>query len=69
MLGLADLFIILRLPFESEEARKLNREIFETIYFAALTASMEIAKTDGYYETYPGSPVCFFRLKKYLKKN
>jgi len=55
--GLADAFILLRYPFESEEARKLNRDIFETLYFAALTASMELAKEHGPYETYPGSPI------------
>jgi ribonucleoside-diphosphate reductase alpha chain len=55
--GLADVFILLRLPFESEEAKQLNRDIFETIYFAAVTASMEAAKADGAYETFPGSPM------------
>lgn len=55
--GLADTFILLRLPFESEEAKKLNAEIFETIYFAAMESSCELAKEEGYYETYPGSPV------------
>lgn len=55
--GLADAFILLRYPFESEEARKLNAEIFETIYYAAMTASKDLAKKDGAYETYPGSPV------------
>lgn len=55
--GLADAFIMLRLPFDSDEARKLNAEIFETIYFAAMTASCEEAEIDGHYETYPGSPV------------
>ncbi|SJZ52546.1 ribonucleoside-diphosphate reductase subunit alpha [Sediminibacterium ginsengisoli] len=55
--GLADVFIQLRLPFESEEARQLNKEIFETIYFAAMTASKDLAITDGPYETYEGSPV------------
>ena len=54
--GLADAFIKLRMPFESEEARKLNKEIFETIYFGALTASMEAAKEHGHYESFPGSP-------------
>lgn len=54
--GLADTFILLRLPFESEKARQLNIEIFETIYFGALTASKELAKRDGPYETYAGSP-------------
>jgi ribonucleoside-diphosphate reductase alpha chain len=55
--GLADVFILLRLPFESEEARALNKEIFETIYFAAMTASKDLAKVQGPYETYAGSPV------------
>jgi len=55
--GLADVFIQLRLPFESEEAKTLNREIFETIYFAAMTASKDLAKIEGPYETYAGSPV------------
>lgn len=54
--GLADAFIELRLPFESEEAQRLNKEIFETIYFAALTASNELAKIDGPYSTFKGSP-------------
>ncbi|QJB35686.1 ribonucleoside-diphosphate reductase subunit alpha [Chitinophaga oryzae] len=54
--GLADAFILMRYPFESEEARKLNSEIFETIYFAGLTASNDLAKKDGHYETFPGSP-------------
>jgi len=55
--GLADAFIMLRLPFTSEEAKKLNQEIFETIYFAALTSSMELAKTKEPYSTYKGSPI------------
>jgi ribonucleoside-diphosphate reductase alpha chain len=54
--GLADAFIALRLPFESEGARELNKEIFETIYYAALEASMELAKEDGPYESFKGSP-------------
>ncbi|KZV63913.1 hypothetical protein PENSPDRAFT_192378 [Peniophora sp. CONT] len=54
--GLADAFMILRLPFDSEEARKLNVQIFETIYHAAVEASMEMAITEGPYETYEGSP-------------
>ncbi len=54
--GLADAFILLRYPFESDEAKKLNSEIFETIYFAAMTASNDLAKRDGAYETFPGSP-------------
>jgi ribonucleoside-diphosphate reductase alpha chain len=55
--GLADAFIMLRLPFTSDEAKKLNQEIFETLYFAAVTASMEIAKEEGPYSTFEGSPV------------
>jgi ribonucleoside-diphosphate reductase alpha chain len=54
--GLADTFILLKMPFDSEEARALNREIHETIYFGAMEASMEIAKEEGPYETYKGSP-------------
>ncbi len=55
--GLADTFIKLRLPFTSDEAKKLNQEIFETLYFASLTASMELAKEEGPYSSYEGSPV------------
>jgi ribonucleoside-diphosphate reductase alpha chain len=55
--GLADAFIRLRLPFTSPEAKKLNSEIFETMYFAALSASVEEAKIDGAYESYAGSPI------------
>ena len=55
--GLADTFIKLRMPFTSDEAKKLNQEIFETLYFAAVTASMEEAKKDGAYESYEGSPI------------
>jgi ribonucleoside-diphosphate reductase alpha chain len=55
--GLADVFILLRLPFESEEAKKLNKEIFETIYFAAMTASKDLAIKEGRYATYEGSPL------------
>jgi len=55
--GLADTFIMMRLPFTSDEAKKLNQEIFETLYFAALTSSMEIAKAKGSYSTYKGSPI------------
>tara|TARA_R110001592_G_scaffold106824_7_gene299447 strand:- start:2860 stop:5220 length:2361 start_codon:yes stop_codon:yes gene_type:complete len=55
--GLADAFILLRMPFESEEAKKLNSEIFETIYYASMTASKDLAKVDGAYESYKGSPV------------
>ncbi|HEY9047130.1 MAG TPA: ribonucleoside-diphosphate reductase subunit alpha [Ohtaekwangia sp.] len=55
--GLADAFILLRMPFDSEEARNLNADIFETIYFGAMEASMELAKVNGAYETFKGSPV------------
>ncbi len=55
--GLADAFLLMKMPFESEEAKKLNREIFETIYFAAMETSMEVAQEEGPYETYKGSPV------------
>ena len=55
--GLADAYIMMRLPFESEEAKALNREVFETIYFASMTASKDLAKEEGAYESYPGSPV------------
>lgn len=55
--GLADTFILMRLPFESELAGILNKNIFETIYFAAMTASMDLAKKQGAYETFPGSPL------------
>lgn len=55
--GLADTFVRMRLPFDSEEARTLNRDIFEAIYFAALTASKDLAKEHGAYETYEGSPI------------
>jgi ribonucleoside-diphosphate reductase alpha subunit len=54
--GLADTFIMLRMPFDSDEARRLNEDIFETIYFAAMESSMELAKKDGAYETFKGSP-------------
>ncbi len=55
--GLADAFIKLRLSFESVEAQKLNKEIFETIYFAAMTASKDLAIAEGAYETFQGSPL------------
>jgi ribonucleoside-diphosphate reductase subunit M1 len=54
--GLADTFMMLRLPFDSSEAKQLNKQIFETIYHAALEASSEIAERDGPYETWVGSP-------------
>ena len=55
--GLADAFILMRQAFESEEARQLNKDIFETIYYAALTASKDLAIEKGPYESYKGSPV------------
>jgi ribonucleoside-diphosphate reductase alpha chain len=55
--GLADLYAIMGLPFSSEEARKINSELFETIYFASMTASMDLAKKNGHYETFTGSPL------------
>lgn len=55
--GLADVFIAMRLSWESKEASDLNREIFETIYFSAMSTSMELAKKSGPYESYKGSPV------------
>jgi ribonucleoside-diphosphate reductase alpha chain len=55
--GLADIFCMLRLPFESEESDKLQTEIFETIYFAALTSSKDLAKEQGHYSTFEGSPL------------
>jgi ribonucleoside-diphosphate reductase alpha chain len=55
--GLADAFILLKMPFESEEAKQLNKDIFETIYFAAMTASADLAEKEGPYETFKGSPL------------
>ncbi|MCK0190513.1 ribonucleoside-diphosphate reductase subunit alpha [Arenibacter sp. F20364] len=55
--GLADAFIMLRLPFTSDAAKELNQEIFETLYFAAVTASMEMAKEEGAYSSFEGSPI------------
>jgi ribonucleoside-diphosphate reductase alpha chain len=54
--GLADAFILMRYPFESDAAKTLNKEIFETLYFAGLTASNDLAREHGAYETYEGSP-------------
>jgi ribonucleoside-diphosphate reductase alpha chain len=54
--GLADTFVMMGLPFESDEARRLNKDIFETIYFAALTASKDLAKKHGSYASFEGSP-------------
>ena len=54
--GLADVFMLLNLPFESDQASQINKNIFETIYFAAVESSMEMAKKEGVYETFEGSP-------------
>merc|ERR1712070_970440 len=54
--GLADAYLIMKLPFESEGAKRLNEDIFETIYYAAVEASCELAERDGPYETFAGSP-------------
>jgi ribonucleoside-diphosphate reductase alpha subunit len=54
--GLADVFLKMSLPFHSDEAKKINRDIFETLYYASLEKSYELAKIEGQYETFPGSP-------------
>merc|ERR1711957_854029 len=61
--GLADAFLLLRYPFESERAKTLNEDIFETIYFAACEASCELAERDGAYKTYIGSPASMGKLQ------
>ena len=61
--GLADAFVKMRMPFDSDEARQLNKDIFEAIYFGAVTASMELAQKDGAYETFKGSPASEGRLQ------
>merc|ERR1719210_1191543 len=61
--GLADAFLMMRLPFEGDSARRLNSDIFETIYFAACEASCELAARDGPYETFAGSPASQGRLQ------
>jgi ribonucleoside-diphosphate reductase alpha chain len=55
--GLADAFILMRMPFESEAAKKLNRDIFETIYYSAMKTSIELAKEEGKYSSFEGSPL------------
>lgn len=55
--GLADAFIKMRMPYDSDEAAQLNKDIFETIYYAALCASRDLARVDGPYETWKGSPI------------
>lgn len=61
--GLADAFILMRFPFDSAEARQLNKDVFETIYYAACTASKDMAKAEGPYETFAGSPASQGRLQ------
>jgi ribonucleoside-diphosphate reductase alpha chain len=61
--GLADVFFMLSLPYESDEAKALNKEIFETIYYASIKASCDLAKTEGAYATYEGSPISQGRLQ------
>ena len=55
--GLADTFAILKIPFESEEAKQLDRDIFEAIYYGAMCASVDLAEKDGAYQTFKGSPL------------
>ena len=55
--GVADVFMILRLPFTSGESKQINKDIFETIYFGAMNASLDLAKIDGAYSTFEGSPL------------
>jgi len=55
--GLADVFFVLGLPYDSDEAKQINKEIFETIYYASIKASCDLAKVDGHYATYKGSPM------------
>ncbi len=61
--GLADAFILMRFPFDSDEARQLNKDVFETIYYAACTASKDMAKEEGAYETFEGSPTSAGKLQ------
>jgi ribonucleoside-diphosphate reductase alpha chain len=61
--GLADAFILMRYAFDSDEARQLNKDIFETIYYAACTASKDLAAEDGAYETWEGSPASLGKLQ------
>jgi ribonucleoside-diphosphate reductase alpha subunit len=61
--GLADCFALMRMPFESKEARELNRDIFEAIYYGACDASCRLAERDGAYATFAGSPASQGRLQ------
>ena len=55
--GVGDLFIMLKVPFDSEEASKINKEIFETIYYGAMSSSIDLAEKDGSYSSFEGSPL------------
>merc|ERR1711997_260840 len=66
--GLADVFMLLRIPFDSKEGQAINKKIFEAIYFGALTASCEVAEKDGPYQTYQGSPMSQGKLQQDLWK-
>merc|ERR1719356_966087 len=66
--GLADVFMLLRIAFDSDKARELNHKIFEAIYFGALSASCEMAERDGPYQTYEGSPMSEGKLQQDLWK-
>ena len=55
--GLADTFAMMRIPFDSDEAKKLDRDIFEAIYFGAMSSSVDIAEEEGAYSTFEGSPL------------
>lgn len=66
---MADAFILMRYPYESKEAKELNVQIFETLYYGALEASCEMAVENGSYETYEGSPVSKGVSKQLLKKH
>lgn len=55
--GLADALMLLKIPYEDERAYQFNQEIFETIYHASMQSSMDLAKKEGHYESFPGSPL------------
>jgi ribonucleoside-diphosphate reductase alpha chain len=64
--GMADMYAMLGIPFTSKEARDINKKVFETIYYAFLSASCELAKKDGHYETFKGSPASEGKLQYHL---
>jgi ribonucleoside-diphosphate reductase alpha chain len=66
--GLVDVYVKMRFPFESSEAKKLNKEIFETIYYGTLKGSIELAKIDGHYSSFKGSPFSEGKLQFDLAK-